>query len=85
MLVPGTVQRRLNRDIRVVVTTLPVTPVFFDQLESFFGVEVAGENHDSLSAGSRGTGEFEVVMTYASREEFDRSARQLEGAGFRVD
>ena len=33
----------------------------------------------------RGTGEFEVVMTYASREEFDRSARQLRSAGFRID
>ena len=33
----------------------------------------------------RGTGEFEVVMTYASREEFDRSARLLVGSGFRVD
>ncbi len=33
----------------------------------------------------RGTGEFEVVLTYASREEFDRSARKLEGAGFRID
>jgi soluble lytic murein transglycosylase-like protein len=33
----------------------------------------------------RGTGEFEVVMTYANREEFDRSARRLARAGFRVD
>ena len=33
----------------------------------------------------RGTGEFEVVMTYASREEFDSSARQLRDAGFRID
>ena len=33
----------------------------------------------------RGTGEFEVVMTYADREEFDHGARQLERAGFRVD
>lgn len=33
----------------------------------------------------RGTGEFEVVMTYASREEYDRSARQLANAGFRLD
>jgi hypothetical protein len=33
----------------------------------------------------RGTGEFEVVMTYADREEFDASARLLRGAGFRVD
>ena len=39
----------------------------------------------SLDWFRRGTGEFEVVMTYASREEFDRSARQLESAGFRVD
>ena len=33
----------------------------------------------------RGTGEFEVVMTYADRESFDASARMLEQAGFRVD
>lgn len=32
-----------------------------------------------------GTGEFEVVMTYADREDFDRSARQLARAGFRLD
>ena len=39
----------------------------------------------SLDWFRRGTGEFEVVMTYASREEFDHSARKLEGAGFRID
>jgi hypothetical protein len=33
----------------------------------------------------RGTGEFEVVMTYADRQEFDSSAGQLRKAGFRVD
>ena len=33
----------------------------------------------------RGTGEFEVVMTYADRDEFDSSARMLRGAGFRID
>ena len=33
----------------------------------------------------RGTGEFEVVMTYADREEFDRSAQRLVAAGFLVD
>ncbi len=33
----------------------------------------------------RGIGEFEVVMSYADREEFDRSARLLQRAGFRVD
>ena len=33
----------------------------------------------------RGTGEFEVVMTYADRQEFDASARQLRSAGFRVE
>lgn len=33
----------------------------------------------------RGTGEFEVVMTYADREAFNQSARLLERAGFRVD
>ncbi len=33
----------------------------------------------------RDTGKFEVVMTYADREEFDRGARQLENAGYRID
>ena len=33
----------------------------------------------------RGTGEFEVVMTYADRQEFDASARMLRNAGFRID
>jgi soluble lytic murein transglycosylase-like protein len=33
----------------------------------------------------RGTGEFEVVMTYADRQEFDSSARMLRSAGFRID
>ena len=33
----------------------------------------------------RATGKFEVVMTYADREEFDVSARLLANAGFRVD
>ena len=39
----------------------------------------------SLDWFRRGTGEFEVVLTYASREEFDNSARLLGGAGFRLD
>lgn len=33
----------------------------------------------------RGTGEFEVVMTYADRDSFDASARILRNAGFRLD
>jgi hypothetical protein len=33
----------------------------------------------------RGTGEFEVVMTYADKEAFERSARLLERAGYRID
>ena len=33
----------------------------------------------------RATGRFEVVMTYADREEFDVSARRLQDAGFRID
>ncbi len=39
----------------------------------------------SLDWFRRGTGEFEVVMMYADREEFDRSARLLASAGFRLD
>ncbi len=33
----------------------------------------------------RGTGKFEVVMSYADREEFDRHAGHLRQAGFRFD
>ena len=51
---------------------------FIDQLE--------GKTQNlSLDWFRRGTGEFEVVLTYASREEFDTSARQLRRAGFRID
>ena len=39
----------------------------------------------SLDWFRRGTGEFEVVMTYADRQEFDRSTRQLASSGFRVN
>jgi len=39
----------------------------------------------SLDWFRRGTGEFEVVMTYADRAEFDKSANQLRNAGFRID
>jgi hypothetical protein len=39
----------------------------------------------SLDWFRRGTGEFEVVMTYADRKEFDRNARQLANSGFRLD
>lgn len=39
----------------------------------------------SLDWFRRGTGEFEVVMTYADREAFDQSARLLERAGFRLE
>jgi hypothetical protein len=39
----------------------------------------------SLDWFRRGTGEFEVVLTYASREEFDNSARLLGSAGFLLD
>jgi hypothetical protein len=33
----------------------------------------------------RGTGKFEVVLTYADRNEFDASAAQLQRAGYRLD
>ena len=39
----------------------------------------------SLDWFRRGTGEFEVVMTYADKDSFDRSAQMLERAGFRLD
>ena len=39
----------------------------------------------SLDWFRRGTGEFEVVMTYANRDDYERSARVLQGAGFRID
>jgi hypothetical protein len=45
------------------------------------------ENSPDLSLDwfRRGTGEFEVVLTYADREEFDNSARLLGDAGFLLD
>ena len=51
---------------------------FVDSLEQ----QAPGLNLDWFR---RGTGEFEVVMTYADRDEFDSSARLLRGAGFRID
>ncbi len=51
---------------------------FIEQLE-------ASSSGLSLDWFRRGTGKFEVVMTYASREEFDAGARQLRNAGFRID
>ena len=39
----------------------------------------------SLDWFRRGTGEFEVVLTYANRDEFEISARLLSSAGFRLD
>ena len=51
---------------------------FIDRLES-------GASSLSLDWFRRGTGEFEVVLTYANREEFERSAALLRRAGFRVD
>jgi len=51
---------------------------FIEQLEK----QAAGL---SLDWFRRGTGEFEVVMTYQNREEFERSARRLAQAGFRID
>jgi hypothetical protein len=38
----------------------------------------------SLDWFRRGVGEFEVVLSYANRDEFDRSARMLANAGFRL-
>ena len=51
---------------------------FIDSLEQ----QAPGLNLDWFR---RGTGRFEVVMTYADRDEFDASARMLRGAGFRID
>ncbi len=51
---------------------------FIDRLE-------AGAPSLQLDWFRRGTGEFEVVMSYADRNEFDRSALLLRRAGFRVD
>ena len=50
-------------------------------------IEKLEEKAPSLSLDwfRRGTGEFEVVMTYADRAEFDHSANQLRNAGFRID
>lgn len=51
---------------------------FIDQLES-----LAPNLH--LDWFRRGTGEFEVVITYADRDEFDRSAQQLRAAGYQIN
>jgi len=53
--------------------------------EAFIERLEAASSELSLDWFRRGTGEFEVVMTYATREEYDRSARQLVNAGFRID
>ena len=39
----------------------------------------------SLDWFRRGTGEFEVVLTYADRADFDRSAALLRKSGYRID
>jgi hypothetical protein len=51
---------------------------FIEQLEA----QAPGLNLDWFR---RGTGKFEVVMTYANRDEFDASARRLQSAGYRID
>lgn len=51
---------------------------FIDQLEA----QAPGLNLDWFR---RGTGKFEVVLTYATRDEFDASARRLRNAGYRID
>ncbi len=51
---------------------------FVDRLE-------AGAPSLQLDWFRRGTGEFEVVMSYSDREDFDRSAALLQRAGFRVN
>lgn len=53
--------------------------------EAFISRLESGAPSLSLDWFRRGTGEFEVVMTYADREEFNRSAALLRRAGFRVD
>lgn len=53
--------------------------------EAFISRLEAGAPDLRLDWFRRGTGEFEVVMTYADRQEFDRSATMLRKAGFRVD
>lgn len=51
---------------------------FIRQLES-----LAPDVH--LDWFRRGTGQFEVVMTYGDREEFDRSAVMVRAAGYQID
>lgn len=53
--------------------------------EAFIGQLEAKAPGLQLDWFRRGIGEFEVVMTYASREEFDSSARRLRSAGYRID
>ena len=53
--------------------------------EAFIARLEAGAPDLRLDWFRRGTGEFEIVMTYDDRQEFDRSAALLRNAGFRVD
>jgi len=53
--------------------------------EAFIARLEAASPDLSLDWFRRGTGKFEVVMTYADRDAFDRSARLLQASGFRVD
>ena len=53
--------------------------------EAFIARLESGAPELHLDWFRRGTGEFEVVMTYADREQFDQGAASLRRMGFRVD
>lgn len=95
----GYIYRHLNYVIGGGSITKPVPDTLYSDIGQStlltFGepyrAEAFIERLEKLSPGlkldwfRRGTGEFEVVLTYADREEFDTSARHLASAGFRLD
>ncbi len=95
----GYIYRHLNYVLGNTKTRRPVTDTLYSSIgqstlltfgepyraEAFIEHLEARAPELSLDWFRRGTGEFEVVLTYQDREEFERSARQLSRAGFRLD
>jgi len=76
--VPGTLYSEIGQSTLLTFGEPYRAEAFIERLEE----STSGLNLDWFR---RGTGEFEVVMTYVDREEFDSSARQLAASGFRLD
>jgi len=76
--VPGTLYSEIGQSTLLTFGEPYRAEAFIERLEK----STSGLNLDWFR---RGTGEFEVVMTYVDRDEFDSSARQLAASGFRLD